>query len=502
MDEMFFSITENLETEFHLGDETLIERFGKVEGDLLCVGEMKYKSVLLPPMITIAKSTLDLLYEFQENGGELMYIGMLPTLLDGEPFQIEADRFQKVEVSDFQKYGETIRYSLREYQGQEILYMVNNDNENEYTISLPGTYIDLDMADLSERGVSGNTVIAPGGSLVLVKTDAALSGEEKKHLRIKNEWKVTSCGKNSMMMDTCDFSYDGVEWEENVNILKLFHRLVHERMEGTIYQLFRFEIEEETDLSGIELVVERPEMQTIFVNGKEVKETVGTWKDISFKRMPIGECLVYGENKILIKREFYQSDYVYHVLFDEDVLDTEKNKLTYDTELESIYLIGDFGVYFDDVFTEQNGVLHTDFGSVIAPRRTEVKGNDLTAQGYLSFAESITLTRTVDLSEGTVLHLSKLKAPVAKVYLNEKEIKTLMFAPFEVDLAPYAKEGENELSIELFASNRNLFGPHHHADGDSTMTTPGAFLGEAGWWEVGRTGIWQDGWNYVEFGIE
>ena len=502
MDEMFFSITENLETEFHLGDETLIERFGKVEGDRFCVGEMKYKTVLLPPMITIAKSTLDLLYQFEENGGKLQYIGMLPTLLDGEPFRIESERFQKVEVEDFQKYGETIRYSVRDYNGEEILYMVNNDKENEYVVSLDGTYTDIDMTDLSERSVSGNTVIARGGSLVLRKASDAKPEAEKAHLRIKNEWQVTACGKNSMMMDTCDFSYDGTNWEEDVNILKLFHRLVNERANQTIYQLFRFEIEEETDLSGIELVIECPEKQTIFVNGEEVKEVVGTWKDISFKRLPIGKCLQYGENKILIKRDFYQSDYVYHVLFDEDVLDTEKNKLTYDIELESIYLLGDFGVYFDDEFVEESGVLHTDGNSIIAPLRRSVKGDDLTRQGFLSFAESVTITQTVDLSEGTVLHLNSLKAPVAKVYLNGEEVKTLMFAPFEVDLAPYAQDGENELSIELFASNRNLFGPHHHADGDSTMTTPGAFLGEAGWWEVGRTDIWQDGWNYVEFGIE
>ena len=502
MDEVFFSITENLETEFHLGDETLIERFGKVEGDRFVIGEMKYRTVLLPPMLTISKTTLDLLYEFEENGGELMYIGMLPTLLDGVPFEIEADRFQKAEVSDFEKYGETVRYALREYQGEEFLYIVNNDNENEYTLPLEGIYTAIDMADLSEQIVGPHPVIARGGSLLLREAPYAAPSGEGPHLRLKNEWNITACGKNSLMLDTCDFSYDGDEWEEGVNVLKLFYRLLKERTDQTVYQLFRFEIEEETELSGIELVIERPELQTIYVNGKEVSEAVGTWKDISFMRLPVGECLQYGENKILIKRRFYQSENVYHVLFDDGVLDTEKNKLTYDTELESIYIIGDFGVYFDDEFTEKDGVLHTDFGSVIAPLRRTVNGSDLTCQGFLSFAESVTLSQTVDLSEGTVFHLNALKAPVAKVYLNGREVKTLMFAPFEVDLAPYAAEDDNILSVELFASNRNLFGPHHHADGDSTMTTPGAFLGEAGWWEVGRTGIWQDGWNYVEFGIE
>ncbi len=502
MDDMFFSITESLETEYHLGDETLIERFGSVEDGKFVIGEMKYSTVILPPMITVAKSTLDLLYKFEQEGGRLCYIGMLPILLDGEPFSIEADRFEKVEVADFEKYGETIRYARRTYEGNEFIYMVNSDNEHEYTVDLGGTFKAVDMQDLSEEVLSGETVIAPGGSLILFETEEQPKAEEKKTIRILNEWKIESCGANSMMMDTCDFSYDGLNWEEDQNILKLFRRLVNERAEGTIYQLFRFEIEEETDLSGIDLVVERPEKQTIFVNGKEVTEVKGTWKDISFSRMPIGEHLEYGENKILIKREFYQSDYVYHVLFDEDVLDTEKNKLTYDTELESIYLVGNFGVYFDDEFTEENGVLHTDGGAIIAPLRETVKGYDLTTQGFLSFSDKITLSQEVDLSDGSVLHINKLKAPVAKVYLNDVPVKTLMFAPFTVDLAPFMKDGKNKLSIELFASNRNLFGPHHHADGDSHMTTPGAFEGEAGWWEVGRTGIWQDGWNYVEFGME
>ena len=55
---------------FHLGDELLMERHGRVEGDTLVIGEMRYRKVILPPHIAFLENTERLLREFRENGGQ------------------------------------------------------------------------------------------------------------------------------------------------------------------------------------------------------------------------------------------------------------------------------------------------------------------------------------------------------------------------------------------------------------------------------------------------
>lgn len=65
----------------------------------------------------------------------------------------------------------------------------------------------------------------------------------------------------------------------------------------------------------------------------------GCFRDTAFRLYDIRSFLREGENELLVSGEFRQSQKVYDVLFGENVQEPEKNKLTLDTELESLYLI-------------------------------------------------------------------------------------------------------------------------------------------------------------------
>ena len=52
-----------------------------------------------------------------------------------------------------------------------------------------------------------------------------------------------------------------------------------------------------------------------------------------------------GVNEIIIELDYYQSEDVYYALFGENVTESLKNCLAYDTNIEPVYLMGDFGVY-------------------------------------------------------------------------------------------------------------------------------------------------------------
>jgi hypothetical protein len=68
---------------FEYGDEHLMELHGKVVADGLAVGKMTYKVVLLPSVITLRRSTVDLLHTFIDQGGTVLAVGQLPTRMDG-----------------------------------------------------------------------------------------------------------------------------------------------------------------------------------------------------------------------------------------------------------------------------------------------------------------------------------------------------------------------------------------------------------------------------------
>lgn len=70
--------------DYDLGDETLIESDGSVEGPLLRIGEAVYEAVLVPAGDTWQRSTVDLLQRFADQGGKIFWMEPLAQLVDGD----------------------------------------------------------------------------------------------------------------------------------------------------------------------------------------------------------------------------------------------------------------------------------------------------------------------------------------------------------------------------------------------------------------------------------
>jgi len=56
---------------FHIGDETILQKYGRVEGDTLVVGTQRYKNILVISNGMLFDSTRALLSEFTKNGGKV-----------------------------------------------------------------------------------------------------------------------------------------------------------------------------------------------------------------------------------------------------------------------------------------------------------------------------------------------------------------------------------------------------------------------------------------------
>ncbi|MBN2711843.1 MAG: hypothetical protein JXR97_05320 [Planctomycetes bacterium] len=72
--------------DYDYGDEYILSRHAKVvkgkNGAVLKLGKASYKTVLVPPAVTIRQTTLDLLDEFVKAGGKVIFAGKVPAYVD------------------------------------------------------------------------------------------------------------------------------------------------------------------------------------------------------------------------------------------------------------------------------------------------------------------------------------------------------------------------------------------------------------------------------------
>ena len=266
------------------------------------------------------------------------------------------------------------------------------------------------------------------------------------------------------------------------------------------------------------LVTETPEKFKITVNGNAVLyNDIGWWKDTSFKKIDIKPFVKNGINDIVLECKFYQSQKVYDVLFGEDVYETELNKLTYDTEIENIYLVGDFSVFSRSGYqaAARRAVL-TDGPFVLRDMAEEAETGDLTQQGYAFFAGSLMLEQDIIIQEhdgkSVLLDIGIPDAVVARIFVNGREMATAAWRPYIIDITDAVRGGKNKIGVQLFAGNRNLLGPHHHTGGEIYNVGPESFKGKWSWCdrpteavesneEDMRKDYWQDKYCMVRFGL-
>ncbi len=85
--EKFRELTWNLlrsQIDFEYGEEFIIEKHGEVRGGKLVLGRQKYRVVVIPSMKSIRRSTFELLKDLSESGGEIILVGEVPYLIEGE----------------------------------------------------------------------------------------------------------------------------------------------------------------------------------------------------------------------------------------------------------------------------------------------------------------------------------------------------------------------------------------------------------------------------------
>ena len=332
--------------------------------------------------------------------------------------------------------------------------------------------------------------------------------QETINLSADNDWNISQCDLNALTLDYCHYQINNEEWVGPEPVINLMNKLLKLKTSCDIALRFNFHIE--MDLSknqSFNLVVETPNEFKMQINENTIAYTdQGWWKDSSFRKIDIKPYIKNGANEIILKRNFRQSQKVYDVLFGENVLETEKNKLTYDVELESIYLTGDFGVFSKSEYTYgERKALFSEGPFVINKLPTKVQKGDLTQQGFCFFAGCMVLSQEISITKQAdkryILQLDKPNVSLLQVMVNHQKVRYIAWAPYTVDVTDYIQDGVNTITLQLFSSNRNLLGPHHHIKGQLHFVGPSSFTGQPGWADSGLSKIWEDRYCFVKFGL-
>ncbi|OAS19167.1 glycosyl hydrolase [Paenibacillus oryzisoli] len=550
--------------EHDYGSESIMAGHGDVKDGQFIIGEAAYRVVVLPPSVAISRTTLALLKQFVEQGGELIACAPYPQLVDGVPdselgelllqankpewssaaivqaiSKISAPSIRMTDERGASIAADTVNVQTLELEGARLYYIVNSGEEHYAQVEIELLHkgnvcvIDLTSSEAcavleqkeTVQGVRAQLPLHPGQSYMLrLAPHIGQQGSEIRQVLHKSEhpstetiilssqWDVVSLAPNSLTLDTCRLRVEEGVWSELQPVILIQEQLLALGRSVEIELDFPFYIGWETGYNrDLFVVMESPELFAIEVNGRKVaSESCGTWRDGSFHKVDISVNVHRGENHIRLKRHFYNSPDTYQAIENAKKFESEGNKLTFDTEIESIYLLGEFGVSSKSGYEygERNAV-HTEGPLVLTEMPQVVQASELVQQGLPFFAGTIRLRQHIvvngNVGTGAKWYFpAPPQATICKLWVNGQGIRTFVWEPYEADISRELIAGENVIELELTNSCRNLLGPHHHIHGEIYKVGPSSFTNTPGWTDKGipqGVSMYVDRYTFVRFGI-
>ena len=472
---------------FHLGDEILMERHARVDGASLVIGEKAYTKIILPEHEIFLGHTEKLLDAYRKNGGVILQVS-------------EAGALPENPVIDIPE----ITYCERRTADMDVYYFVNSTAQTFKANISVGTHT-MDPVTGELYPFDGTHEFKKYASLVVIdkREERGVVAETvaKKAIPLDGAWKIDAVTENCMTLDHCDYKFDG-EPQGSAYILDVMYHALEREKDTRV--LMSYSVKLSYLPREVFLVCETPEIFRIRVNGKTAdRADRGYFRDQSFRKLDITELLVLGENKIELETDFRQSPAVYENMAKSKIFESEKNKLTFDTELEQIYLVGDFSVETEGTFTElARGASRFTGAFSIGKPKTEITLDRMERQGFPFFAGTLRVSRSF-IAEHTdyVLDFVKCGWNVVKAEVNGKVLPALMWEPFTQDLSEYLRVGENEISLTLTNNLRNMQGPLHLEIGESHSLGPSEFYRRKCVWGGGIE-RWNEGYCFLTHSVK
>ena len=516
---------------YHFGDECMMADMASVEGSLLRVGKCVYDHVIVPAMDSLDHATVELLRAYLNNGGRLYMFGKTPSRIDGRRADLswlqgncdfaELQATADAVISRDQANVPQLRQMARRTDDGRIFFVTNLTDEAlnniEFTVRDCKGLCSLDMNTLAYHMLP--TRANPDGSCtltldfedsescVLIEAEGSVKPctatarfLRREAIPLTNGFRLTERPENMLTLDRAEISYDGVNFERERPIILIKDMLLRARYRGPLYLKYRFDIEALPQ--SLRVVAEPLAYRSVLVNGVPVSLDGPWWLDRSFVSADIAPQMRAGQNEIVMELDYFQRDYVYYVLYG-GVSESLRNCLNFDTELESIYLVGHFCVKTDNSrMTEaENNAFCYEGGFSLIPQKDEIDLGNIVLDGYPFFGGAIEAMTTYDYRPGGAAELVvNGRYAVCDVTVNGVFAGRLMFKR-HMNLRRYLREGENTIALRLYNSNRNLLGPHHFVTPEPLSVGPTTFSLENQWRDE-QCQSFRARYAFVRFGID
>jgi len=562
-------VMEERQMPHHYGDETLMERHGEVHDKRLVIGKQSYSLVILPKLCNISSRQASLLVAFARAGGRLVGLRndleepsfavdgcpapdhpllasvqwqeTIPELLEAIAPEAELLQVRTPDGLPIPDINATSR-TLADFDGQpaELYYLVNNNRTTACTAVLKVRAAGVEAYDATTGEcrpvpfeVKGEYCVlkhkfAPAGDLLLLarKTpvpSARAISPPSRVLALRNRWQVARLTENLLTIDHCRCEVDGKVAFKDEYVLTVQNHLLELGHTVPIALEYTFQVAD-ASLAGKQLwlLLERPEKHRVIVNGVEVSnQPHGYFQDYAFERVAIGQAVRAGRNVIRLETIFEQTPEIYEACHKARIFQTERNKIHFLSEVEAIYLAGDFGVstpgrwekvpampLIPDVAAPSCPSLRYrgDFALVCAP--TEVTGDNYVQEGLPFFAGTITLRQkvildSVDAAFPHILRFADFQGNVLVVAVNGQVVATFLYPEYSCIIpVGLLHSGVNHVEVTIANSLRNMLGPFHCSNGELLGVGSYSYYKEVeGPFRVVGRSDWDDGWCFIPQGV-
>lgn len=440
--------------EYHFLDETLLAKYGFVEGTQIGCAKCAYDYLILPTIYTMDVATEQLVRQFVEQGGKVLLLGDSPTYLEADEFNYdylvsnvtleEIRAAQKYSVSDF---CTDIYSTYRISDGKEYLYVMNSSDSKTQSQTFC----------FKSSGKEMVVTLKPGEDAMLCAEDEVQQPKDLTPYVMKFADADVTVKENYLVVDSVCCSTDGKEYSKPWPIAALFNKLLQEQYCGELFLRYEFEVDVLPE--KMYLRAEKSNDIEAWLNGNCLTQILPGEEDYVLY-YDITEFVRVGTNEYTVKVNWYENDNVFFALYGENVTESLKNCIVYDTELQPIELVGKFGVYPKAGYVADEDpriVSGEDFYIGELPKCMK---KEPVTEGFPFLAGEMILQQKVTFDTTDILLQVEGEYDMANVKVNGVEAGMLFFDT-ELDISHVAKKGENDIEIKFILSNRNRMGPHH-----------------------------------------
>ena len=501
--------------DFDFISESLLPELYEESVDGFQVGQMNYKAVFVPPLVTIRSTTLQALTDFIAKGGKVIVSGKAPVCVDGRvsdearPLYEAAWNvtFSETEILNaLEEEREITIYSQTGERRRDLIYHMRLEGEEKWLFiahcdpperldgrdcrfdkvkivvkgSYKPTFYDTTTGNIEEVHYilkNGNTIFTRGcyplDSLLLRLTpctskDIVPEVEVQKKQVMEEAVRVPDLVEydrqepNVVVMDLCDWSTDGENWRFREEILQI---------DKKIRQELHWPLADGIDVQP--WCIPAKKTSKFLYLRYEIESEIEADCLLGYERL---EELWQNGEQVEIQKMGYYVDKAIHTL-KLPRLRKGKNEIVVRVpiseriSLESCYLIGEFGVRVEGS------------SAVITETPKQVAFGSITEQGLPFYGGAVTYKIPFTCRDGALeITTDYYNGALIGAKLDGREIGRIVLPPYTL-VIPEVSEGGHLLELILYPSRINTFGALH-------MCTPVTWKGPNMWY------CERNGWAY------